>query len=314
MTGGTGFAEVNLKLNAVSANLQDEEQKAGSVLFFNHYNSNPSNADAVNTLFSLTNTNPGAGANVRLFFVDVANCQTHRIDICLAARQTSSFKASDLDPGTKGYLVAVAIDSAGHPVKFNWLIGQALIRQTSARGPYSAALNAVIVAKRTEGAVPNVGGVAELVFNDEMYDRLPAQIAFDNVPSQASSLNATKLVYYRPLSDLAAGTASPASVQLTGWGSSPNATTTFNSQNLSCNYGEVLVRSLRPTGSVDALIPAETTGWIAASVADQLPLLGVQFNAGSFAGAFSSGANARPLKFSLEYRIRVPVAALSCLQ
>lgn len=314
MTGGTGFTEVGLKLNTVSANLQDEEQKAGSVLFFSHYNSNPSNADAVNTRFSLTNTNPGVSANVRLFFVDVQNCQNYRIDVCLAPRQTSSFKASDLDPGVKGYVMAVAIDSAGQPMKFNWLIGQALVRQTSSRGPYTAALNAVVVAKRTEGSVSNNGGLAELIFNDEVYDRLPAQIAFDNVPSQASGLNATKLVYYRPLADLSANTAGTASVQLTGWGSNTGSTTTFNPQNLSCFYGEVFVRNLRPTGSADALIPLGTTGWIAASAADQLPLLGVLFNASATAGEFSSGANARPLKFSLEYRIRVPVAALSCQQ
>lgn len=302
----TGFATLDLKLSAVSAAQQDEGQRLGSVLFFNRYTSNASNAAAQNTTLSVTNTNPATNTFVRLFFVDASTCQTRSLNVCLTARQTLSFLASDVDPGTNGYLVAIATDAAGQPIKFNWLMGQAIVRQIGARGAYAATLSALTIAKHTEGAVPNVGGAAELIFNDEVYDRLPTQLAFDSVPSHVSSLNLTTFLYFRPVADLGANATSAVSVQLSGWGSSGNPATTFAAQSVSC-YGQREVRSL-PRTMVEAMIPIGTTGWFAASAADQLPLLGAQFNV----GAFSSGTNGRPLKFSVEYRIRVPVAAVTC--
>ena len=42
--------------------------------------------------------------------------------ICLTANQTASFLASDIDPGTVGYILAIATDGDGIPVAFDWLI------------------------------------------------------------------------------------------------------------------------------------------------------------------------------------------------
>jgi hypothetical protein len=307
MTGPPmGFAELNLKLSAVSAAQQEEEQRLGSVLFFNRFTSNASNPNVQDTKLSLTNTNPTASVYVRLFLVDKDACQASRVDICLAAQQTRSFLVSEIEPNITGYVVAIATDAAGQPIKFNWLMGQAIVKQSSVGVRYAATLSAMTVGKRAEGAVPNVSGVAEMVFNDEMYDRLPMQIAFDNVQSQASG-NATTLTFYRPLADLASNAANAASVQITGWGNNANPASLFAPLSLSC-YGITAVGALRPKATIDALIPAGNTAWLAASATDQLPLLGAQFNAGSFSG----GANARPLKFSVEYRIRVPVAPVTC--
>jgi len=59
---------------------------------------------------------------------------------------------------------------------------------------------------------------------------------------------------------------------------------------------------------VSQLIPAGSNAWFALSTADLQPLLGAQLNA----GPFSSGSTARALTFSGEYRIRVPVAPVTC--
>jgi hypothetical protein len=69
---------------------------------------------------------------VHLFFVDGATCSIADAIICLTKNQTTSFLATDLDPGTTGYLVAVASDpTTGCPVNFNFLVGDAYIKLTS---------------------------------------------------------------------------------------------------------------------------------------------------------------------------------------
>src|SRR5207249_839036 len=131
------------------------------------------------TTLSLTNTNPAERANVRLFLVSGSICQPVEFSLCLDPRQTINVLMSDLDPGTKGYCIAIAVDTAGQPTQFNWLIGHVQVKQPSPINgvPYDAMLSAVAVAKRTSGSVAVAGGAAEMAFDDLMYDRLSSQIA-----------------------------------------------------------------------------------------------------------------------------------------
>jgi len=314
ITGGpSSFMFVELKLSAVSAAMLAGDQKPGSVLFFSRYTSNASNATREDTTFNLTNTNPASAGYVRLFLVNAATCQTAELQLCLAAQQTVSFLMSDIDPGIKGYVIAVAVNLQGEPVQFNWLTGNAVVKQPGGNigASYAALLNAVAVAKRKEGNVANTNGLAEMVFDDVNYDRLPAQIAFDGVPSQAAASNATILSFYRPVSDLT-GAVPSASVQVTGWGKNNQGQVISSAGNLSSAcYSDVALGTFRlqPT-PVNQLLPAGTTAWFAASSTDLLPLLGAQFNSGEF----NSGTNARPLSFTAEYKIRIPVSAVTCPQ
>ncbi|MFN0110039.1 MAG: hypothetical protein ACKVZH_14385 [Blastocatellia bacterium] len=304
-----GFVVVDLDLLAVSAAAVVGDQKPGSVLFFNRYTSSASNPSRENSTINITNTNQTTSAFVRLFLVSGTTCQTTEVQVCLAAQETASLLLSDIDPGVKGYAMAIATDVQGRPIQFNWLTGNVLVKQTAANNPnsYSSVLGAVALAKRKDGAVTNVGGVAEMAFDDVNYDRLPGQIAFDSVASQVSAANLTVLSIYRPLADFGAIPA-PA-VQLTGWSKSTGAVASSAGNLTATCYSDVMMSTFRlqPT-TINQFVPSGSTAWFAASSADLQPLMGAQFNSGEF----SSGGNARPLSFTSEYKIRVPVTMVVC--
>jgi hypothetical protein len=300
----------DLKLCAVSAAKAIGDQKPGSVLFFNRFTSSASNSLRENTLLSLTNTNVAASTFVRLFLISNASCEINELTLCLGAQQTTSVLLSDVDPGVTGYLIAIATDGSGRPHNFNWLIGQAVIKQPTATGAATAVLGAYTVAKRREGALSADGNnLTEMIFDDLNYDRLPAQLAFDSVPSQVSGANTTQLSLFRPLPNLAGGLAN-ATVQITGAGRDSQNQSVTTSGNISLNcFAQPTVASLRlsPT-NVTNLIPPGTTAWFTASTVDLQPLLGVLLNTGEY----NSGTVARALSYSAEYRIKVPVMTLAC--
>jgi hypothetical protein len=54
------------------------------------------------------------------------------VNICLTANQTTTFLASEQDPGTTGYHLAIAVDGVnGCPINFNFLIGDEYIKLES---------------------------------------------------------------------------------------------------------------------------------------------------------------------------------------
>ena len=179
--------------------------KAGSILFFHKYTSNLQSASNVNTLLTLTNLHPTAGVAVRLSWVH--GCTLDTTFITLAGNQTRTLLASSENPNQTGYLMAMAVGTSGLPIQFNWLIGSASYRD--ARG-FEVNYNAVGVAKRTNGGVPTAAdGSAQLLFNNSEYDRLPKQIAVDNLQNQnpqgtgGDAPVKTDVVVYSPLSSLA---------------------------------------------------------------------------------------------------------------
>jgi hypothetical protein len=203
-------------------------------------------------------------------------------------------------------MIVVATDATGKPIQFNWLTGSSVLKN----GALSYGLNAHAVAKR-DAAVVTPGGdnLAELIFDDVNYDRLPSQIAFEGIQSQANGANATTLSLYRPLANLALG-ATSTSVQVTGRNTTSPISSTTGGVSLAC-YTEIAVSNLRLAPvTVANLLPSGNTGWLSASVADNKPVLGVHFNM----GAFNGGLSARPLAYAPEYRIKIPLANLTCGQ
>jgi hypothetical protein len=309
---GEPVSFVDLKLSAVSAATILGAQKPGSVLFFNRYTSSASNSARENSRVNLTNTNPTASVFVRIFLVNSATCQTQEVELCLAAQQTLSFLLSDLDPGVRGYAVAVATNQAGEPIQFNWLTGNIIVKQSAANigGSFTSVLSAIAIAKRKDGAVAaGSGNEAEMIFDDVNYDRLPAQIAYDGVPSQSNAANSTTVSLYRPVTNLGGGPAN-ADIQLTGWSRNDQNQVVASSGNLAVAcYSDFAVSALRLTPTpISQLLPSGSTAWFAASTADLQPLLGALLNSGEFNG----GGNARALSFSSEYRIRIPVSSVTC--
>ncbi len=309
---GAPVSFVDLKLIGVSSASLLGDQKPGSVLFFNRYTSNASNPPREDTTINLTNTSPAASVFVRLFLINGATCEPQKMELCLTAQQTVSYQMSDLDPGIKGYVVAVATNQLGEPIQFNWLTGNTIVRQSAANigGPFTSMISAIAIAKRKEGELkPGQNNEAEMVFDDVNYDRLPLQSAFDGVPSQVNAANVTLFAFYRPPANLAGGPAN-ATVQITGWGRNDlNQVVTSNGSVSTACYNDFAVSQIRllPT-PVAQLLPSGATAWFAASTSNSQPLLGVQLNSGQF----NSGGNARALSYAAEYRIKVPVSTVVC--
>jgi hypothetical protein len=298
---------VDLKLAAISAAIRPGDQKPGSVLFYSRYTSSASNPAREDSSLSLSNTNPTDSVYVRLFLIN-NTCQPVEYTLCLGPRNTVSLLASDIDPGSRGYAVAVACDSTGQPVQFNWLTGNVTVKQPSPvnGAPYDQMLSAVAVAKRSGGAVTPTSGVAEMAFDDIMYDRLPAQVVADDVPSQTGGLNRTTLVVLRPLPDLTGGI-SGTTFRVTGNNNAGISASTDVSATSAC-YRDIQIGTLRTNPGISDLIPPGSTAWFSVAPTDNLPVLGAQFNY----GRFSSGSTMRALSYATDYRIRILVTALIC--
>jgi hypothetical protein len=168
------------------------DQKAGSILFYNYYTSSTTNATE-GTVFNITNTNTTQSVLVHLFFVD-QSCAAKDFYVCLTRNQTSSFKAADFDPDTKGYLVAVATDGDGCPISFNYLIGDEYIKTSDG---FNANLGAEAIAAVSPGVpttdangdtrnrIPSAcnptSATGTLKFDGTDYNQLPYTVALDNV-------------------------------------------------------------------------------------------------------------------------------------
>ncbi|MFN7927658.1 MAG: hypothetical protein U0Y68_06885 [Blastocatellia bacterium] len=166
--------------------------KAGSILFFHKYVSDSARPDKVNTLLTLTNTNPTDGITVRL--IAVHDCIYQDKFINLAANQSRTLLASKEFPDTIGYIMAVAVTPTGAPTQFNWIIGSATVRDWQS---FEGSYNAFAVAKRKAGAVTGDGQTFDLNFDGKQFDQLPQVVASDNLQSLTADLT-----LYSPLPNL----------------------------------------------------------------------------------------------------------------
>lgn len=163
------------------------DQKPGSVLIYNYYGSSGSAAidhATENTRISLTNTNLQKPGMMALFFIDPAGgvLDAH---ICLAPNQTASWVMADVDPGVKGYIVAVSVDATGRPNKFNYFTGSEYIKMASG---YTATVNAeAISALKEDPTLSDIGiqsgVVATLKFDGVNYNKVPSALVLDYVPA-----------------------------------------------------------------------------------------------------------------------------------
>jgi hypothetical protein len=158
------------------------DQKAGSVLIFNYYGSHAYYREIEDTQIHITNTNLQNSASMSIFFIDPASGNVDNAYICLAANETGSFLMSDVDPGAKGYIIAVSVDSTGRPNQFNYFIGSESIKMASG---HMAALDAETISAL---APPPPTGIqnniaATLKFDGEHYDKVSSALALDHVPA-----------------------------------------------------------------------------------------------------------------------------------
>ena len=197
MTSITVCTEVNCPRlgpgDALPAQAIVSDQKPGSVLIYNLYSSNAIAPQTENTRINITNTHQARTAIVHLFFMDDDSASVADAFICLTPNQTMSFLASDIDPGTAGYIVAIASDDAsGCPINFNFLIGDEYVKLSSGhRANLSAEAFAALAGAPVDCTATAI--TAEIAFDGKSYDLAPRVVAVDNLPSPADG-NSTLLV------------------------------------------------------------------------------------------------------------------------
>ena len=319
------------------------DQKAGSLLVFNYYSSSPISALQENSRVSITNTNSLEGTTIHLYFIDGATCSVADSWLCLPPNCTSTFSMAEVDPGTSGYLVAIASDgptgfrsggNTGAPVSFNYLVGDVFL--TLASG-HKANLGAVAFA-----VVDSVIGVdangdpilgpldpvyngtsptAQVVFNGlpRNYNRVPHVLVVSSIPSPADSLNSsydTQIIINRiggtllgqtdPLGDIFGNLYNDAGV---------SASLTFNTQ--ACQFKAGITRSFpRTVPRPNVHIPVGRTGWMRlfppTTDVGVLGALLINDNSPASTVPFSGGLNLHVTRLSSTVTYTVPVFPPSC--
>ena len=289
------------------------DQKVGSVLIYNVYTSS-TDPTRQNTRINLTNSDPQLPSFVHLFFV-AEGCSVADSYVCLTANQTASFLASDLDPGTSGYLVAVAVDAIGCPTAFNHLLGDEYVKFASG---HAANLNAVAFAA-LPGGLPTCDGnsvTAALNFDGLSYNRAPRVLALSNVGSRADG-NDTLLILNRIGGNLGLGASTLSTLFGILYDDAENALS-FQMTG-SCQLRNSITNNFpRTAPRFETFVPAGRSGWL--KVFSQSPtdigilgaLINFNANAAAAAGAFNQGHNLHALTLSATNTYIVPIFPPGC--
>jgi len=296
MMSMAAFAQIgNQPGNQYPSDSPPSDQKAGSLLVYNIYDSNSSNVAAKDTKINITNTNDSNPIIVHFFFVN-SGCSVADFKTELTANQTLSFLASDNDPDTRGYIVAVAENYLGIPIHFNYLIGDLYYKNLSAADSHQANLGAVAFAANwtISGSISTIDRVTgnraagaaypgssqnavtlDIAFDGTNYNRQPGTVALSNIPSRAGN-DRTVLILNSVRGSF-----------LTGLNSNTIVGSLFgllfddaeNSQSfqisIGCQYLQTLDNSNpRTVPRFDSVIPAGRTGWMKLYSQSGLGLLG----------------------------------------
>lgn len=287
------------------------DQKAGSVLIYNIYSSSATSPATENTRINITNTNAYSSIAVHLFFVDGSSCSPADSILCLTANQTASFLTSDFDPGTMGYLIAVAIDETGKPVPFNYLIGDLYVKFTTG---HEANLGAEALAAKELPKYNDTDVTVTLAFNGAQYDRMPATVAVDNIPSRVDG-NDTMVILNRPSGNMAVGADGIGSVAGLLFNDAENAFS-FTFRTVQCQYKFSFSNTVpRTVPRFTTVVPNGRSGWAKMFTYTGAPLLGAVINynpaAAASATAFNQGHNLHKMSLT-NSTMEIPVFPPNC--
>jgi len=309
-----GFDFPGTQIQAENSVVND--QKAGSILIFPVYTSDPVNSNMQNTRINITNADARRNIYLHIFLVDGASCSASDAFICLTANETTTFLASDLDPGTSGYIMAVAVDANGCPIIFNSLIGDEYVKFATG---HAANLGAEAVAGL--GGLANVAcavgtPTVQINFDNQMYNWLPRTLAADSLPDRASG-NDTLLIVDRIGGSLVNGTAKLGAIfGLLFDDQEAGVSFTFTAAGLSQFRSSLSNAFPRTTPRYEQVIPAGHTGWLKLYPFDDGAILGVTINfnpnAGSASSAFNQGHNLHVLTATSAGNFIMPVFPPSC--
>lgn len=296
------------------ADVSISDQKAGSVLIFNYYSSSASNPAQENTRINITNTNENLNVAVHLFFIDGDSCSPADYFICLTPNQTVAVSAAEFDPGTSGYLIAIAVNpQTGCPENFNYLIGDEYIKLTAG---FQANLGAEAVsAINLTTLACSTSPTATIQFNGAMYGQLPMLLAVDNVSSRTEG-NRTLLIINSIRGNLSE-TISPIGLIFGIMYSQLEAPFSFTFSGLTCQVKKELTDQFpRTTPRFSNVIPTGSVGWMKFYTTGGNPITGAALvfnpNANSVANAYNQGHNLHKLRTNGTGSLVVPVFPANC--
>jgi hypothetical protein len=290
------------------------DQKAGSILIFNLYTSSSVDPVMANTRINITNSSNAGSVSLHLFFVSGDTCEVSDSFLCLTPDQTTSFLASDIDPGVTGFLIVMAVDEkVGCPIKFNVLIGDEYVRLDSGHaGNLGAESFAAIADPPCECSDAHV--TATLALDGEHYNQAPRTLIADGLPSVADN-NSTLLILNRVGGDLTTqvgviGDFSGLLFDDLERGSSFVASGGCQSRQLISNTFP------RTASRFPQFVPSGHTGWMKLVSGDGIGMLGAALvlnpEKNSAAGAFSGGHNLHKASFTESATFKVPVFPSRC--
>ena len=303
--------------NATSSNIGPgivPPNPGNSILIYPVYTSSAASPSAENTRINITNASPSQPACVHMFFVDGASCSVADSYICLTPNQTASFLASDLDPGTMGYMVAVAVDCAtGCPTNFNYLLGDEYAKFSSG---FAGNLKAECVPYVGTGPVVCNTDQAVINMDGTTYARVPQTVAMSNIASLRDGNN-TLLVLDRIGGNLGTGVGTLGTIFGILYDDSESAYSFSLSGGGSCQLkGQLSDNFPRILGRFSGVIPEGRTGWAKLSAPTGIGIVGAQFtanaNAASSASAFTGAHGLHALTAAPTASFTVPVFPPTC--
>lgn len=288
--------------------------KLGSVLVYPIYTSSPTSPGTQNTRISITNADNRLSALVHMFFIDGSSCNVSDSYICLSKNQTASFFSGDFDPGTTGYIVAVATDEMGCPKAFNALMGDAFIK-------FSSGHEANLPAEAFSALSPNPANcdansfVAELRFDGLSYNMTPRVLAMDNIPSRLDG-NDTMLVIDRLGGNLATGLPTLGPIFGLFYDDAERGVS-FSFNHNSCQFRASITNTFpRITPRFETFVSQGRSGWFKVSQNEGVGIVGAALNADASGGVntnvFKGGHNLHKLTLTNTTVFIIPVFPPSC--
>lgn len=184
MTTMNPFAKIVLSAVALAAlavpSLADG-RNPGSLLVYPEYRF----GNGLDTVLTVTNTNPTTGIRVHLFYVsgNQANlCQLNNRIVNLAVRGTCTILVSAHLGGfpavQQGYVYAYAENPGGQPIAFNWLAGD-LLQVDGLAGALNSEYSVEVLpftSPLPEGTVTSLDADNVLDLNGAEYEQAPARV------------------------------------------------------------------------------------------------------------------------------------------
>lgn len=290
-------------------------QKPGSILIYNLYTSSSIDPDSANTRINITNTTDYGNVTVHLFFINGSTCEVSDSYLCLTANQTTSFLASDMDPGVTGYLMAIAVDGkSGCPINFNYLIGDEYIQFQSGHSANLGAESFAAIAE-TPCECDDTNSLAEIALDGKNYNMAPRALAASNIPSPVDN-NSTIVVINRVGGDLSLGIGSIGMISGVLFDDIERGFSFAASAG--CQFREFFSNSFpRTAPRINQIISSGHQGWMRFYAQDDVGIIGTIIShhpaTRTTASAFNGGRNLHKITFTGGAKFLLPIFPAACI-